>query len=167
MNAVVTRLSSLTDLETLIRAGIPAITSQSFVKEELTGAGYGTAGHLMAVTGFTAEGDVIAHDPASPVTTPYAGSTGAPSGRRSGSVPSATTRAAQWSPAQAASATCTGRPVRQPLSARRWRRSASAEHPPGRRASDQRLSPGGRYRWHCGQTTGGPSTCQTTERDAS
>ncbi|MGW0467829.1 peptidase C39 family protein [Streptomyces sp. NPDC003027] len=66
MNAVVTRLRSLTDLETLIRAGIPAITSQSFRKEELTGAGYGTAGHLMTVIGFTADGDVIANDPASP-----------------------------------------------------------------------------------------------------
>ncbi|MFF6777974.1 peptidase C39 family protein [Streptomyces sp. NPDC012637] len=66
MNAVVTRLGSLTDLETLIRAGIPAITSQSFRKEELTGAGYGTSGHLMTVIGFTATGDVIANDPASP-----------------------------------------------------------------------------------------------------
>ncbi|WMX48029.1 peptidase C39 family protein [Streptomyces roseicoloratus] len=66
MNAVVTRLSSLTDLETLIRAGIPAITSQSFRKEELTGAGYGTSGHLMTVIGFTPTGDVIANDPASP-----------------------------------------------------------------------------------------------------
>ncbi|MFD4138224.1 peptidase C39 family protein [Streptomyces sp. NPDC058572] len=66
MNAVVTRLSSLTDLENLVGAGIPAITSQSFLKEELTGAGYGTAGHLMAVIGFTAGGDVIANDPASP-----------------------------------------------------------------------------------------------------
>ena len=66
LQAVVTRLSSLTDLETLIAAGIPAITSQSFLKEELTGAGYGTAGHLMTVIGFTADGDVIANDPASP-----------------------------------------------------------------------------------------------------
>ncbi|MFF3324096.1 peptidase C39 family protein [Streptomyces sp. NPDC002889] len=66
LNAVVTRLSSLTDLEGLIRAGIPAITSQSFRKEELTGAGYGTAGHLMTAIGFTAGGDVIANDPASP-----------------------------------------------------------------------------------------------------
>ncbi|WP_093801911.1 peptidase C39 family protein [Streptomyces sp. Wb2n-11] len=66
MNAVVTRLHSLADLETLVGAGIPAITSQSFLEEELTGAGYGTAGHLMAVIGFTPEGDVIANDPASP-----------------------------------------------------------------------------------------------------
>ncbi|WP_217239567.1 peptidase C39 family protein [Streptomyces sp. AC555_RSS877] len=66
LQGVVTRLGSLTDLETLIAAGIPAITSQSFLKEELTGAGYGTSGHLMTVIGFTAAGDVIANDPASP-----------------------------------------------------------------------------------------------------
>ncbi|MFD5080229.1 peptidase C39 family protein [Streptomyces sp. NPDC058371] len=66
LQGVVTRLGSLTDLETLIAAGIPAITSQSFLKSELTGAGYGTAGHLMTVIGFTADGDVIANDPASP-----------------------------------------------------------------------------------------------------
>jgi hypothetical protein len=66
LQGVVTRLGSLTDLETLIAAGIPAITSQSFLAAELTGAGYGTAGHLMAVVGFTADGDVIANDPASP-----------------------------------------------------------------------------------------------------
>ncbi|MFI7502341.1 peptidase C39 family protein [Streptomyces sp. NPDC049687] len=63
LQGVVTRLTSLADLETLIAAGIPAMTSQSFLKEELTGAGYGTAGHLMTVIGFTAEGDVIANDP--------------------------------------------------------------------------------------------------------
>ncbi|WP_267245349.1 peptidase C39 family protein [Streptomyces sp. PR69] len=66
MSAVVTRLHTLTDVETLIRAGIPVITSQSFREEELTGAGYGTAGHLMTVIGFTETGDVIANDPASP-----------------------------------------------------------------------------------------------------
>ncbi|MFJ6947006.1 peptidase C39 family protein, partial [Streptomyces wuyuanensis] len=66
MNAVVTRLESLDRLESLVNAGIPAITSQSFLKEELTGAGYGTSGHLMTVIGFTPGGDVIANDPASP-----------------------------------------------------------------------------------------------------
>ncbi|WP_435253549.1 peptidase C39 family protein [Streptomyces sp. 1222.5] len=66
LQGVVTRLASLTDLETLVAAGIPAITSQSFLKTELTGAGYGTSGHLMTVIGFTADGDVIANDPASP-----------------------------------------------------------------------------------------------------
>ncbi|ELP70402.1 peptidase C39 family protein [Streptomyces turgidiscabies] len=63
LQGVVTRLGSLTDLQTLIAAGIPAITSQSFLKAELTGAGYGTPGHLMTVIGFTADGDVIANDP--------------------------------------------------------------------------------------------------------
>ncbi|MER5870445.1 peptidase C39 family protein [Streptomyces sp. NPDC002044] len=63
---VVTRLGSLTELETLVRAGIPAITSQSFLPGELTGAGYGTAGHLMTVVGFTAAGDVVANDPNAP-----------------------------------------------------------------------------------------------------
>ncbi|MEV7870310.1 peptidase C39 family protein [Streptomyces sp. NPDC088124] len=66
LSSAVTRLGSLADVETLVGAGIPAITSQSFLKEELTGAGYGTSGHLMTVIGFTAEGDVIANDPASP-----------------------------------------------------------------------------------------------------
>ncbi|WP_210591985.1 peptidase C39 family protein [Streptomyces sp. GESEQ-35] len=66
LQGVVTRLGSVTDLETLIAAGIPAMTSQSFLEGELTGAGYGTAGHLMTVIGFTADGDVIANDPASP-----------------------------------------------------------------------------------------------------
>ncbi|WP_308457849.1 peptidase C39 family protein, partial [Streptomyces sp. SM12] len=64
MNAVVTRLGSLTDVEELVAAGIPVITSQSFADGELPGAGYQTAGHLMVVSGFTADGDVVAHDPA-------------------------------------------------------------------------------------------------------
>ncbi|RNL70373.1 peptidase C39 family protein [Streptomyces sp. I6] len=66
MNAVVTRLESLDRLESLVEAGIPAVTSQSFLERELTGAGYGTSGHLMTVVGFTPGGDVIANDPASP-----------------------------------------------------------------------------------------------------
>ncbi|KUJ69589.1 hypothetical protein ACZ90_09605 [Streptomyces albus subsp. albus] len=66
LRGVVTRLGSLTDAERLVAAGIPLITSQSFLKGELDGAGYGTSGHLMTVIGFTADGDVIANDPASP-----------------------------------------------------------------------------------------------------
>ncbi|MFY1676032.1 MULTISPECIES: peptidase C39 family protein [unclassified Streptomyces] len=66
LRAVVTRLESLADLERLVAAGIPVITSQSFSAEELTGAGYGTSGHLMVVVGFTRDGDVIANDPAAP-----------------------------------------------------------------------------------------------------
>ncbi|WP_344535441.1 peptidase C39 family protein [Streptomyces albiaxialis] len=66
MEAVVTRLDSLTEAEEFVAAGIPLITSQSFIESELDGAGYGTAGHLMTVIGFTKSGDVIANDPASP-----------------------------------------------------------------------------------------------------
>ncbi|MFI9722236.1 peptidase C39 family protein [Streptomyces sp. NPDC052396] len=65
MQAVITRLHTLNDAERLVRAGIPVITSQSFLASELDGAGYGTAGHLMCVAGFTKAGDVIANDPAS------------------------------------------------------------------------------------------------------
>jgi hypothetical protein len=63
--AHVTRLHSLAELERYILAGIPVITSQSFLASELDGAGYGTAGHLMVIVGFTENGDVIANDPAS------------------------------------------------------------------------------------------------------
>lgn len=66
VDGFVTRLRTLTELERLIVAGIPVITSQSFKKSELPGAGYGTDGHIMVVVGFTATGDVIANDPASP-----------------------------------------------------------------------------------------------------
>ncbi|WP_079320346.1 C39 family peptidase [Microbispora sp. GKU 823] len=66
LEGFVTRLRSLTELERLIRAGIPVVTSQSFKAEELPGAGYSTNGHLMVIIGFTADGDVIANDPASP-----------------------------------------------------------------------------------------------------
>ncbi len=65
MQGVVTRCASLDEAERLVAAGIPVITSQSFVESELDGAGYGTSGHLMTVIGFTEDGDVIANDPAS------------------------------------------------------------------------------------------------------
>lgn len=60
----ITRLHSLTELEEYIVRGIPVITTQSFLEDELDGAGYGTAGHIMVVVGFTEDGDVIANDPA-------------------------------------------------------------------------------------------------------
>jgi hypothetical protein len=65
LNGHITRLSSLTDAEKFVKAGIPVITSQSFMASELDGAGYGTAGHIMVIVGFTEDGDVIANDPAS------------------------------------------------------------------------------------------------------
>ncbi|GAB3948327.1 hypothetical protein GCM10027614_45200 [Micromonospora vulcania] len=61
----VTRLHSLDEIERFIAAGIPVVTSQSFLASELDGAGYGTSGHLFVVVGFTADGDVIVNDPAS------------------------------------------------------------------------------------------------------
>ncbi|MGQ0504605.1 MAG: peptidase C39 family protein [Myxococcaceae bacterium] len=60
----ITRLRDLSELERYIARGIPLITSQSFLASELDGAGYGTAGHIMVVTGFTLDGDVIVNDPA-------------------------------------------------------------------------------------------------------
>jgi peptidase C39-like protein len=65
MQGVVTRCRDLNEAERLVAAGIPVITSQSFLESELDGAGYGTSGHLMTVIGFTEDGDVIANDPAS------------------------------------------------------------------------------------------------------
>ncbi|MBQ1072555.1 C39 family peptidase [Micromonospora sp. C31] len=65
LEARVTRLHSLDEVERFIRAGIPVVTSQSFLASELDGANYGTSGHLFVVVGFTADGDVIVNDPAS------------------------------------------------------------------------------------------------------
>jgi len=61
----VTRLRSLTEAELFIRAGIPLVVSTSFTSSQLTGAGYGTNGHLMVVRGFDAAGNVRVNDPAS------------------------------------------------------------------------------------------------------
>jgi hypothetical protein len=66
LDAFVTRLRSLEDLEQFIAAGIPVITSQAFRADELDGAGYDSAGHLLVVVGFTTTGDVVVNDPAAP-----------------------------------------------------------------------------------------------------
>jgi hypothetical protein len=65
LDARVTRLHSLDEVEQFIKAGIPVVTSQSFLASELDGANYGTSGHLFVVVGFTANGDVVVNDPAS------------------------------------------------------------------------------------------------------
>ncbi|MFU8851748.1 peptidase C39 family protein [Micromonospora sp. SL1-18] len=65
IDAKVTRLHSLDEVERFIKAGIPVVTSQSFLGEELDGSNYGTSGHLFVIVGFTADGDVIVNDPAS------------------------------------------------------------------------------------------------------
>jgi hypothetical protein len=63
--AFVTRLCSLAEAELLVAAGIPLVASVSFKREELDGAGYDTAGHLLVVVGFDDDGNVVCHDPAS------------------------------------------------------------------------------------------------------
>lgn len=60
-----TRLRSLAEAELFVAAGIPLVVSVSFTRDELDGAGYDTAGHLLTVIGFDAAGDVICNDPAS------------------------------------------------------------------------------------------------------
>ncbi|GAA3546744.1 peptidase C39 family protein [Nonomuraea rosea] len=67
LSGFVTRLRSAVELEQFVRAGIPVITSQSFKVHELPGSCYSTNGHILVVTGFTAEGDVVVNDPAAPV----------------------------------------------------------------------------------------------------
>ncbi|HIV57850.1 MAG TPA: peptidase C39 family protein [Candidatus Stackebrandtia faecavium] len=66
MDAVVTRIATLTEAEALVNAGFPVITSVAFMESELDGSGYSTEGHLMTIIGFDENGDVIANDPASP-----------------------------------------------------------------------------------------------------
>jgi hypothetical protein len=65
LEGFVTRLRDLDEAEQFIKAGIPVVTSVSFAKGELDGAGYGTNGHLMTIVGFTRAGDVVVNDPAS------------------------------------------------------------------------------------------------------
>jgi hypothetical protein len=65
LDATVTRLRSLAEAEAFVAAGIPLVASVSFQPGELPGAGYATAGHLLVIRGFTAEGDVVVNDPAS------------------------------------------------------------------------------------------------------
>lgn len=63
LRAYVTRLRDLTEAEAFVAAGVPLVVSVTFREEELEGARYSTIGHLLAVVGFTDEGDVIANDP--------------------------------------------------------------------------------------------------------
>ncbi|WP_409485054.1 peptidase C39 family protein [Arsenicicoccus dermatophilus] len=65
LDAFVTRLRSLAEAERFVAAGIPLAISTSFTRTQLTGAGFGTNGHLMVIAGFDAAGDVVVNDPAS------------------------------------------------------------------------------------------------------
>jgi Peptidase_C39 like family len=54
-------------VEQFIKAGIPLVTSIAFNSGKLDGFFFkSTNGHLMVIVGFTAEGDPIVNDPASP-----------------------------------------------------------------------------------------------------
>jgi hypothetical protein len=65
LDTFVTRLTNLRDAETFIKAGIPLVASIAFSKGGLAGAPISsTPGHLLVITGFTADGRVIANDPA-------------------------------------------------------------------------------------------------------
>jgi len=65
LDAFVTRLRDLRDAEKLVRKGVPVVVSVKFGRGELAGAPISsTNGHLMVVSGFTADGQVLAHDPA-------------------------------------------------------------------------------------------------------
>src|SRR5436305_4946082 len=62
----VTQLRSLSEAEQFIKAGIPLVASIAFRPNKLDGFLFrSTAGHLLTIVGFTADGDVISNDPAS------------------------------------------------------------------------------------------------------
>ncbi|MBB6099072.1 uncharacterized protein YvpB [Deinobacterium chartae] len=65
LEAYVTRLTSLADVERYIAAGVPVIVSYGWKKGELPGAAIESSnGHLMVVVGFDARGNVVVNDPA-------------------------------------------------------------------------------------------------------
>jgi hypothetical protein len=65
--AFVTRLHDLRDAERFVDAGIPLVASVAYPPGALRGAPTrGTDGHLVVIRGFTADGDVVANDPAAP-----------------------------------------------------------------------------------------------------
>ncbi|WP_347351070.1 C39 family peptidase [Intrasporangium sp.] len=65
LRGYVTRLRGLAEAELFLRAGVPLVLSVRFTPQDLPGAGYSTAGHLLAVIGLTAAGDVVCNDPGS------------------------------------------------------------------------------------------------------
>lgn len=65
LDAYVTRISSLRQAEALIKAGVPVGASIKFGAGQLSGAPLSsTAGHIVAVVGFTSAGNVVVNDPA-------------------------------------------------------------------------------------------------------
>jgi hypothetical protein len=66
LRAFVTQLRSLNEAERFIVAGIPLVASVRIGAGALPGflLPQGSPGHLLVISGFTANGDVISHDPA-------------------------------------------------------------------------------------------------------
>ena len=66
LRGFVTQLRSLAEAERFIAAGIPLIASVKVAPGALPGflLPQGTNGHLLVISGFTAAGDVVSHDPA-------------------------------------------------------------------------------------------------------
>lgn len=65
LEAYVTRLSSMVQVEEWISAGVPVIMSYAAGAGELPGTPYtSTSGHIMVIRGFDARGNVIVNDPA-------------------------------------------------------------------------------------------------------
>lgn len=67
LRGVVTRLDRIEQLERLTAAGFPVVISASWDAGEIDGAAIAsTAGHILIVRGFDADGDVLVNDPAGP-----------------------------------------------------------------------------------------------------
>jgi hypothetical protein len=66
LTGFVTKLRSLRDAEPFIVAGVPLVLSLSFDENQISGLGYATKGHLLVLVGFSADGDPVLNDPASP-----------------------------------------------------------------------------------------------------
>jgi hypothetical protein len=65
LDAFVTRLRSLDEAEAFIRAGIPLVASIAVDPNKLDGFLFkGSNGHLLVIVGITADGNVVANDPA-------------------------------------------------------------------------------------------------------
>lgn len=65
IEAYVTRLSSMAQVEEWIKAGVPVVMSYAFSAGELPGTPIASSsGHIMVIRGFDADGNVIVNDPA-------------------------------------------------------------------------------------------------------
>jgi hypothetical protein len=67
LEGYVARFTSMAQLETWVKAGVPVVISYAWKKSELDGASIGSSnGHLAVVVGFDAAGNPVVNDPAEP-----------------------------------------------------------------------------------------------------